>query len=88
MKYDPNNKLRFLPDVVGTRKRGGPKKANRMKSVLEMATKKGRKIKERKRRLRKPLLDGAEGAIWYAFKYLWCQTLYGRVDSEGVVAST
>ena len=44
-KYEPNEKLRFMPDFVGKRKRGRPKKQSRMKSALETALQKKKKKK-------------------------------------------
>ena len=47
LKYEPNTKLRYMPDFVGKRKRGRPKGKKRIKSALElaMAKKKGKKRK-------------------------------------------
>ena len=45
LKYEPNTKLRYMPDFIGKRKRGRPKGKKRIKSTLELAMvkKKGEK---------------------------------------------
>lgn len=59
MKYQPNDKLRYMPDFVGKRKRGRPKKNARMKSALEIAMRKKKKKKgkgKKKRQLADDIL--------------------------------
>ena len=48
LKYEPNTKLRYMPDFVGKRKRGRPKGKKWIKSALELAMMK-KKGKKRKR---------------------------------------
>jgi hypothetical protein len=47
-KYTPNPRLQYMPDFVGKRKHGRPKKDGRYKSVLEVAMKKKKKGTKRK----------------------------------------
>ena len=47
-KYDANDKVRYLPDFVGKRKRGRPKKNKRIKSQLEVALGEGKRKRKRK----------------------------------------
>ena len=50
--HEPDNSIRYCPDVVGVRKKGRPKKGSRKKSPLEEALAKSRGEKnERKRRV-------------------------------------
>ena len=58
MKYEANEKLRFMPDFVGKRKRGRPKKNARMKSALEIAMAKKRKGKGKGKKKRELAHDG------------------------------
>jgi hypothetical protein len=77
-QHDPDNSIRYCPDVVGVRKKGRPKKGSRKKSPLEEALAKSRGEKNvRKRRvateeeLLNPMaskntgnvLDGAVGCV-------------------------
>lgn len=51
-KHDPDNSIRYMPDMVGLRKKGRPKKNSRVKSALEEALGKSRGEKKvRKRRV-------------------------------------
>jgi hypothetical protein len=53
-QHDPDNSIRYCPDVVGVRKKGRPKKGSRKKSPLEEALAKSRGEKNvRKRRVAK-----------------------------------
>ena len=50
--HEPDNSIRYCPDVVGVRKKGRPKKGSRNKSPLEEALAKSRGEKKvRKRRV-------------------------------------
>ena len=49
-QHDPDNSIRFCPDVVGVRKKGRPKKSSRKKSALEVALAKSRGEKNVRRR--------------------------------------
>ena len=51
-RHGPDNSIRFVPDVVGVRKKGRPKKGSRKKSPLEEVLAKSRGEKNvRKRRI-------------------------------------
>ena len=48
MKYKPDESLRYMPDFVAKRKRGRPKKTERIKSALEKALAKKKKVKKKR----------------------------------------
>jgi len=49
-KYEPDRRVCFLPDFVAPRKKGRPKKNQRIKSGLEIALSKSRGEKQKKRK--------------------------------------
>ena len=61
MKYNPNNKLRYMPDFIGKRKRGRLKANSQFKSALEMVLAKKKGKKKRKRPLE--MMDWAQ-TMW------------------------
>jgi hypothetical protein len=48
MKYEPDESLQYMPDFVVKRKRGRPKKTVRIKSALEKALAKKKKVKKKR----------------------------------------
>ena len=81
LKYTANDKLRYMPDFIGKRKRGRPKGNTRYKSAIEkaMETKKPKKMRKR------PIDDDGLGPDDVEFGF-GVQTSNGNVDgAEGAV---
>ena len=63
-KYEPDDSIRFFPDLIGQRKKGRPKKDKRAKSSLECALEKsrGKNVRKRKVSTEEALIEMSGGA--------------------------